>query len=152
VPRSSTTFQPGNLAALKTGTRSRTVVETRANQVRAELTALLAEHLPEVTPADQPMVDLAVDVATKLRLISDFLGRTSGGSLIDGRGRPRSAATLYVTLLRECRACFSQLGIGPVARGQVMAALGLQNDRRSRAAKDASVSLMERYSSREAAS
>jgi hypothetical protein len=134
VPRNKTTFAAGNQAALRHGGRSRIAVESHANQVREELTALLSEHLPHVTAADGPLVDLAVDVTTKLRLLADYFDRTSGGSLIDGRGKPRAASELYLRLHRQCLAVFDRLGIGPASRVQIMASLGTAQTSRQRLA------------------
>lgn len=134
MSRTKTTFQPGNQAALTHGGRSRIAVETHANLVREELTALLSEHLPHVTAADGPLVDLAVDVTTKLRLLADYFDRTSGGSLIDGRGKPRAASELYLRLHRQCLAVFDRLGIGPASRVSIMASLGTAQTSRQRLA------------------
>jgi hypothetical protein len=120
MPRTKTTFAPRNQAALRHGGRSRIALEMHASEVRAELTALLAEHLPHLTPADGPLVDLAIDATTKLRLMNAYFERTSGGSLIDGRGRPRAAAELYLRVERQCIALFDRLGIGPTARAAIV--------------------------------
>lgn len=124
-----TSFQPGNQAALKHGGRSRIAVQTRAGQVRGELGDLLGEQMPHLTAADKPLVDLAVDLLTKLRLVSEHLERTSGGSLIDGRGRPRAAADLYLRLHGRVLPVLDRLGIGPAARADVLGALGMPSAR-----------------------
>jgi hypothetical protein len=74
---------------MRHGARSRTAIQKRASEVRAELGELLTEHLPHLGPGDQPLIELAVDVVSKLRLVNEHLDRTSGGSLVDMRGRPR---------------------------------------------------------------
>jgi hypothetical protein len=124
MPRSATTFKPGNTAALTHGLRSRTAVEQRTAAVRAELSKLFAAHVAHLTPADQPLVDLAVDLVAKLRLMSEYLDRTSGGSLINLRGKPRPAAELYLKLHRHAVVIFHELGIGPAARAAVLSSLG----------------------------
>jgi len=113
-------LQQRQRAPLKHGLRSPTTVQKHASEVREELTALIGEHLPHLTPADGPLVDLAVDAVCKLRLMNAYFERTSGGSLIDGRGRPRAAAELYLRVERACVALFDRLGIGPTARAAVM--------------------------------
>jgi hypothetical protein len=134
MARSKTCFVAGNTAAMTHGTRSRHAVEMHALQVRTELTAVLSAHLPHVTEADAPLVDLAVDATTKLRLLADYFDRTSGGSLIDGRGKPRAASELYLRLHRQCLAVFDRLGIGPASRVQIMASLGTGQTSRQRLA------------------
>jgi hypothetical protein len=112
---------------MRHGARSRHAVETRAQSVRTEVNELLAKHLQHVGPADTPLVDVAVDVITKLRLISDYLDRVSGGSLIDLRGKPRPSAELYLRLHRQALAVFDRLGVGPQARAAIVASLGGSN-------------------------
>jgi len=137
MPRTSTSFAPGNQVALKHGSRSRTAIQKRASEVREELAELLTTHLPHVGPADQPLVDLAVDVVTKLRLVNQHLDRTSGGSLIDMRGRPRTCSALYLALSRQALAAFGELGIGPRARASILSGLGLAAATRAKRVEDA---------------
>ena len=122
---------PGSTLALKTGHRSLTVVRERSGEIREELQALMDAHLPHLTPADAPMVSLAVDVLTKLRLVNEYLERTSGGSLLDGRGVERNASKVYMDLVRAAMRVFRELGIGPRARSEIMASLGLAGDRKA---------------------
>ncbi len=152
MARSSTSFRVGSPGpALRHGARSRITLETRAAEVREELTGVLTEHLPHLSPADRPLVELAVEVSTKLRLLHEFLDRTSGGSLIDGRGRPRSCASLCLTLMRQSVIIFDRLGIGPVARGQLLGSLGLAGDSRTRIVEEAQKRLRARVEADEAA-
>jgi hypothetical protein len=125
MPRTSTSFAPGNKAALRHGARSQTAIQKHAGEVREELAGMLTEHLPHVGPADQPLIELAVDVVAKLRLVNEHLDRTSGGSLVDLRGRPRSCSALYLALSRQALAIFGELGIGPRSRASILSGLGL---------------------------
>ncbi|HKC83629.1 MAG TPA: hypothetical protein VKD46_06500 [bacterium] len=137
MARSSTTFEPGNVAAMRHGARSRSAIQKAASEMRDELAELLTTHLPHVGPADQPLVDLAVDVVTKLRLVNQHLDRTSGGSLIDMRGRPRSCSALYLALSRQALATFSELGIGPRSRATILSGLGLAAAARAKRVEEA---------------
>jgi hypothetical protein len=119
MAKNSTSFKPANQAALKHGTRSRVAVEKRATEIRAELGALLTQHL-DIARSDLPLVDVAVDVATKLKLMNEYFARTSGGSLIDTRGKVRGAADAYLQLLRLTISIFDRLGIGPAARAKIL--------------------------------
>jgi len=130
-------FDRGNQAALKTGIRSIAVVRERSVEVRQELQDHLAQHLPHLSPADQPMLDLAVDQLTKLRLINEYLDKTSGGSLIDRRGVVRNAARVYLELSRHVMATFRELGIGPRARSEILGQLGIAADRRAAVVQEA---------------
>ncbi len=130
-------FQAGNTAAVKSGIHSLTVVRERSVEVRQELTDLMAKHLAHLSPSDQPMVDLAVDVATKLRLINEYLDHTSGGSLIDRRGVVRNSARVYLELTRHLMTVFRELGIGPRARAEIVGSLGLANQQRASAVQQA---------------
>lgn len=129
MTRNKTSFEQGNQAATVHGARSRIAVENRAADVRAELTSLLQQHLPHVTPADQPLVDVAVDITTKLRLMAEFFDTQSGGSLIDTRGKPRPAAELYLRTVRTALDIYQRLGIGPGARALLLGSLGMPSPR-----------------------
>lgn len=129
--------------ALTHGARSRYALQKRAADVRQALSGALADHLPQLTPADQPLVDLAVEVSAKLALLHEYLDRSSAGSLIDLRGRPRSCSALYISLLRQALAIFDRLGIGPAARAQLIG--GLAAARRDTAAAAAQAALRAKY-------
>jgi hypothetical protein len=124
-------FARGNSLSLKDGHRSLAVVRERSITIREALTAHLDAHLPHITEADRPMVDLTVEVLTKLRLVNEYLDRTSGGSLLDGRGVERNASRVYMELVRQAVRMFRELGIGPRARAEIMADLGMAQDRRA---------------------
>ena len=124
MARSSTSFKPGNTAALRHGGRSPRTIQKAAAEVRESLAALLGDKLPSLAEADQPLLDLAIDVTAQLTLIRAYLDRTSGGLLIDGRGRPRSCSRLYLSLMRQAVSIYDRLGCGPLARSTVLANLG----------------------------
>jgi hypothetical protein len=130
-------FAPGNTVALRHGARSPRVVQKRAAEVRDELATVLVEHLPYLTPGDRPLLDLTVDATAKLRLVAEHLDRTSGGSLLDLRGRPRSCAGLYLQLVRQSVQLFDRLGLGPAARASVLGSLGLTGIRHDEAVRQA---------------
>jgi phage terminase small subunit len=118
-------FQPGNTAALKDGTQSPRTVAKRAIQVREELRPML-EELPQIIRSDGPLVDLTVDVYTKLTLISERLEQETGGSLISKRGgKPHPSAEMYMRVTARLLQCYDRLGVGPLARSQGMANLGV---------------------------
>lgn len=130
-------FAPGNQAALKSGTQSLAIVKQRSEEVRAELTEHLNAHLPHLVPADQPMVELAVDVLTKLRLIQDYLDRTSGGSIIGRNGQIRPVFNAYDRMVSRAMTIFRELGIDPRARSEILASLGFAAESRTRMAQEA---------------
>ena len=123
MPANKTSFKPGNTARMVTGTRSPTIVKRRAAEVREELSAVLAEHL-SLAPSDAPLLDAAVDVVTKLKLLNEYHDRVSGGSLISLRGKPYASAQIYVQLMRLAISIFDRLGIGPAARADILGNLG----------------------------
>ena len=139
-------FAKGNQLAVKSGVRSNAIVHERSAEIRDELTEHLNEHLPHLAPADRPMVDLAVDMLTKLRLINEYLGATSGGSLVDRRGMPRQASSLYIDLVRQTMNIFRELGIGPRARAGLLDELGLAQNRRQVLATEAQARLRAKVS------
>ena len=123
------TFAPGNQVNTTHGARSLVAVKQRSAGVRSELTALIAAHCPHVTEADSPLVDLAVDTMTKLRLVADHLDQTSGGSLLTPRGRPVRSKDIYFRLIAEVRSVLRELGIGPRSRAELLGAMGLKQER-----------------------
>jgi hypothetical protein len=137
-------FAPGNSLALKTGTYSLATVRERSVAIREQLQAHLDSHLQHLTEADQPMVDLAVNVLTKLALIEEYLQRTSGGSLLDGRGVERNATRPYFQLVNTAMRVFRELGIGPRARSEILASLGFAADRKQTVIADAQARLRAR--------
>jgi hypothetical protein len=124
--RRSTSFQPGNQAALKHGGRSEIAARRHSSEVRAEIAAIIAEHLPH-KPQDGPLIDITADAISKLRLMQEHYDRSSDGSLLTGRGSVKAGAHLYVRLLSEIRMLFRELGIGPSARAEIEGKLGIRN-------------------------
>jgi hypothetical protein len=112
---------------MRHGARSRQAVQKRASELRGELAALLGEHLELVRPVDMPLIEVAVDVLTKRRLITEYLDRTSGGSVIDLRGRDRPCAASYYALTRLAMSLFDKLGIGPASRSQLLGTAAASN-------------------------
>ena len=124
-------FSGGNTLAVTTGARSNALVKRKAEEITSELTAHLAKYCQHLTPADQPMVELAVETLAQMRLIRDYWGETSGGAIIDRRGKPRASAQLYIDLMRQAMSLFRELGIGPRARAQILGDLGLAAERKA---------------------
>jgi phage terminase small subunit len=98
-----------------------------------EIRGLLAEHLSHLEPSDAPLLEQAVDAATQLRLVSEHLDRM-GGSLISAKGAPRPVATLYLSLHRLLLSLWDRLGVGPRARADLEAALGVSQTKPMRRA------------------
>jgi len=122
MARSSTSFGPGNLAAARHGLQSAAVTGSARARVRAEIRDVIREALPYLTPADAPLLDLAVDVISDLRQLREYID-TQGG-LVDLKGKPLGCGKLYGTLLRQAVAIFDRLGIGPASRASLMGSLG----------------------------
>jgi len=98
-------------------------------------------------PADMPLVDVACDVISDLKQLREFLD--SRGGIINRKGQPQGCAGLYGSLLRQAIGIFDRLGIGPVARGHVMASLGLDGSPRQSVAVQAHRELLDRYAPKE---
>jgi hypothetical protein len=131
MARSSTTFTPGNQAALKHGLKSGSITATRRAEVRAEIRGVIVAALPYLSDADMPLVDLAVDVISDLRQLRHYID--SRGGILDRRGNPLGCAALYGSLLRQAVGIFDRLGVGPVSRAQIMGALGTKASVRKQA-------------------
>lgn len=98
MPRTSTSFKPGNLAALKDGSRSRRIVQQHSRSVARSLRRQLRDKSLE------PLIDLAVDVRARADLTSRFLDRASGRASASQAQFERYAALL----LR----IYERLGVG----------------------------------------
>ncbi len=125
MARSSTSFAQGNRAALRHGLKSGSITAAKRAQARAEISALLTANLGHLEPSDTPLIDLACDVISDLQQIRQYLD--SRGGIVNRKGQPQGCAALYATLMRQAIAIFDRLGVGPVARGQVMSGLGINH-------------------------
>jgi len=94
-----------------------------------------------------PLVDVCCDVISDLRQLRAYID--SKGGIINRKGHPQGCAGLYGSLMRQAIAIFDRLGIGPVARGQVMTTLGLNGTPRQSIAAQAHRELLERYRPKE---
>ncbi len=124
MAHSSTSFAHGNHAAVRHGLKSGSIAASRRAQARAEISALLTANLGHLKPSDTPLIDLACDVISDLQQIRQYLD--ARGGIINRKGQPQGCAALYATLMRQAIAIFDRLGVGPVARGQVMSGLGFE--------------------------
>jgi hypothetical protein len=95
MPRTKTTLKAGDHIPFRHGAYSPTLRRQRCDQVEGEIRELLTGHLAHHMPSDGPLIDQPVDVATQLRLISEYLD-SQGGSLVTARGGIRASASLYV--------------------------------------------------------
>jgi hypothetical protein len=148
MARSSTSFGAGNRAALRHGLKSGSITAAKRAQARAEISALLTANLGHLEPSDTPLIDLACDVISDLQQIRQYLD--SRGGIVNRKGQPQGCAALYAMLMRQAIAIFDRLGVGPVARGQVISGLGLNGGSpRQAIAVQAHRELMERYAPKE---
>ena len=125
MARSSTSFALGNSAAARHGLKSGSITAAKRAATRAEVRVVLVAGLPHLEDSDLPLVDLACDVISDLRQIRAYLD--ARGGIVNRKGQPQGCATLYGSLMRQAVAIFDRLGIGPMARGQVLSALGADN-------------------------
>jgi hypothetical protein len=150
MARSSTSFVAGNKAALRHGLQSGSITAAKRAAKRAAIFELLTANLPHLEPSDMPLVDVACDVISDLQQLRQFLD--ARGGIINRKGMPQGCATLYGSLLRQAVAIFDRLGIGPVARGQVVAGLGLSASPRQSLAAQSHRELLDRYAPKELSS
>lgn len=147
MARSRTSFATGNRAAVRHGLKSGSITAAKRARTRAEISALLTANLPHLESADMPLVDVCCDVISDLRQLRAYID--SKGGIINRKGHPQGCAGLYGSLMRQAIAIFDRLGIGPVARGQVMTTLGLNGTPRQSIAAQAHRELLERYRPKE---
>jgi hypothetical protein len=92
-------------------------------EIRSDIYGRLIEQ-PGLTIADGPLIELAVDALAKVKLIVEHLDRTSGGSLLDTRGKVRKSADTYFRAMHLAQGLLRDLGLGPVSRAKIMSDLG----------------------------
>lgn len=127
---------PENKLALKHGAFSQVSVAERLPKTTAEIYEAMSEAVPFLEPIDSILVEQAARTLTRLRMIDEWLDRL-GGSWTDSRGRPRQCWGLYRDLSTQLRGLCSALGIGPVARAQLMGGLAqAQQVANTKAAQD----------------
>ena len=120
----ATQARTGNKLAVKHGAQSMGEVAARLPEVVAELYAVISDEVPYLQLIDGLLVERIARTTVRLRLIDEWIDK-KGGSWIDVRGRPRQCWRLYNSLQGEQRALLAALGVGPVARAQLMGGLAV---------------------------
>ena len=117
MARSSTSFAPGNLAAVTHGARSPRVREG----MRKELAVSIREHvqqlLPELTASDSLLLDLLVDTLTDVRQLRDYVNAQGGP--VSPRGHLYKPLEMLRSRERDAVQLLDRLGVGPKARTMV---------------------------------
>lgn len=124
MARSSTSFGPGNQAALKHGARSQRVRAETRERLRAELRQVIQAALPDLHDADALLVDLLEDALADLRQIREYVDAMGGP--ISSRGQLRKCMEMYRGRLHDAVTLLDRLGVGPKARAQIVGGLGGQ--------------------------
>ncbi len=122
MARSSTSFRPGNLAALKHGARSRHVRAERRQALLQEQHDYIRERLPELLPADDFLVALLADALADVVQIRTWINDQGGP--ISPRGQPRKAVEMYRARTHDAVGLLDRLGVGPKARATIIGSLG----------------------------
>ena len=125
MARSSTSFKAGNRAAVKTGLRSVQLrVERRAvtgPKIRALLQAFVAEgELDPEAGNEHPMLTLA---ANALLEVMEFRKQLNKGGMFDDSGALVAWYERYQSQQRLALTYLDKMGIGPVARRQLLKAI-----------------------------
>src|ERR1700682_1224839 len=110
MPKTRTSFQPGNLAAVKDGSRSPRTVQKNSRSVGRSLGRQLRSKSVE------PLIELAVDVKSRRLLMSRWLDRASG--------RASASHAQYERYAGLELAIYAAIGIGR-QRGAVAGTEGL---------------------------
>jgi hypothetical protein len=118
MARNATSFGIGNRASVRHGLQSGPVTAAKRAETRADVRRVLVDGLPHLEDSDLPLVDLACDVICDLRQVREYLD--SRGGIVNRKGQPQGVAGLYGQLMRQAIAIFDRLGIGPLARTQLV--------------------------------
>lgn len=118
----STSFQPGNLAALKHGARSDRIVAPRTAEIVADWLDP-EQGLTLVHPVDRHALWATAAAYARLEEMTAYLeGTDDKGQMrgaVDARGRPRGVMRIYFTAYREVMAGLRQLGATPGGRAEM---------------------------------
>jgi hypothetical protein len=114
----ATSFQRGNLAALKYGTRSALVRETTRKALLEEMRELVDRALGESRPADDLLRDLLADALADVRMLRDYLTRMGGP--ISPKGKVYNAVHVRRVREHDAVALMRELGVGPKARSTIL--------------------------------
>jgi hypothetical protein len=121
MARSSTTFGPGNQAAVTHGGRSQRLRAEARQRLRAELRRVIQTALPELQHADALLVDLLEDALADLRQIREYIDAMGGP--VSPRGQLRKCMDMYRGRLHDAVSLLDRLGVGPKARAQIVGSL-----------------------------
>ncbi len=123
MARSSTTFKPGNLAALKHGARSQRERESVRRELLLEMRDVIFAEIPEDgrVRGTVHLVELAAHAATDVRQLHDYVD--SQGGVISPRGQLRKCAEMMRDREHDLLAYFDRLGFGPRAAAQLAGVL-----------------------------
>jgi len=118
----STSFQPGNLAALKSGAKSPRIVAERTQAIVADWLDP-EQGLTLVHPVDRHALWATAAAYARLEEMTAYLeGTDDKGQMrgaVDARGRPRGVMRIYFTAYREVMAGLRQLGATPGGRAEM---------------------------------
>lgn len=121
--RNRTSFAPGNLAALRHGSRSARVRETRRRELLDEMRGLIMRALGDDIDAGTLLrVDLAAVQAADVRQLHDYVNGQGGP--VSTKGNVYKAVEVMRARERDLAHSLTELGIGPRARAQIVGSLG----------------------------
>ena len=123
MARSSTSFQPGNAAALRHGGRSPRERERVRRELLQEMRRVVVAEIPEERQVAGTvlLIDLAAVAACDVRQLHEYV-HTQGG-LISPRGQIRKAAEMMRAREHDLLGYFDRLGLGPRAAAQLVGTL-----------------------------
>lgn len=147
MARSSTTFGPGNFAALKHGARSQRVRESVRKELAQSLRDQVRREVGEVLADTHPTtIDLLVDCLADVRQLRDWLN--AQGGVISSRGGLYKAVETLRARERDAIALMDRMGMNAKSRAGLIPALGLATPKEIGAAQ-AQAELIALYAKRE---
>ena len=119
----ATSFQPGNVAALKHGGRSRRVRESVRKELAQELRDLVVTTYPHLE-SHALLLDLLVDALADVRQLRDYINQQGGP--VSPRGHLYKPLDMLRARERDVRQLATDLLISPRAVAQLGQAAGLR--------------------------
>jgi len=130
---SSTSFKPGNTAAVKHGLRSQRIRAENRQALLQEQHDLIRGRLPDLTASDAFLVDLLADALADVVQIRTYINDMGGP--ISPRGQLRKPTQMYRERTHDAISLLDRLGVGPKARAAIFGSTGPSNNGRSLAAQ-----------------
>ena len=113
MARSSTSFAPGNTAAVTHGARSQKLREEKRKAVLDSIASAVESALPDPAAGDGLLIQMLATQLADLSMLRDYINRNGGP--ISERGQLYKAMEMLRAREKDAQQTMDRLGIGPKA-------------------------------------